>query len=285
MEQTQRSKAVGRAVRRRSKHLIEAFRPPGVKPRRTIQLPDDRGASPRLVDSPVFVISTQRSGSTLLRVLLNSHSRIRAPHELHLDSLQVELSADYADSIMDELGLARQTLEHLLWDGVLDHELRRSGKDLIVDKTPSNAFIWRRISSAWPNARYLFLLRHPGSVVESLQARHRDFTRERAIDDVRTQVNAVDEARRCLDGLTVTYEDLTADPERETRRICSYLGVDWEPQMLDYGKQEHGPFKPYFGDWSENIASGQVQRARPLPAAAEIPEMLRGISQDWGYGS
>lgn len=282
MEQTQRSRAIGRAVRRRSEFLIEAFRPPGVKPRHKVHLPD-RVASTRLVDSPVFVISTQRSGSTLLRVLLNSHSRIRAPHELHLDSLRVELSADYVDGVMDELGLARQTLEHLLWDRVLDHELHRSGKKVIVDKTPSNALIWRRISTAWPNARYLFLLRHPGSVMESMLARHSDFTRERAVDDVATQIAAVDEARRCLDGLTLSYEDLTAEPERETRRICDYLGVDWEPQMLDYGKQEHGPFKPYFGDWSENITSGRVQQARPLPPATEVPEVLRGITRAWGY--
>ena len=282
MEQTQRSRAVGRAVRRRSEYLIEAFRPPGVKPRNKVHLPD-RAGSGRLVDSPVFVISSQRSGSTLLRVLLNSHSRIRSPHELHLDSLQVGLSADYVDMVMDELGLARQTLEHLLWDRVLDHELRRSGKDVIVDKTPSNALIWRRISTAWPNARYLFLLRHPASVMESMLARHRDFTRERAIEDVVTQVAAVDEARRCLDGLTLTYEDLTVDPERETRRVCAYLGVGWEPQMLDYGKQEHGPFKPYFGDWSEKISSGRIQQARPLPSVAEIPEELRATARAWGY--
>jgi len=38
----------------------------------------------RLVAAPVFILCTLRSGSTLLRVLLNSHSQIHAPHELHL---------------------------------------------------------------------------------------------------------------------------------------------------------------------------------------------------------
>ena len=38
----------------------------------------------RMVRAPVFVMCTLRSGSTLLRVLLNSHSRIHAPHEIHL---------------------------------------------------------------------------------------------------------------------------------------------------------------------------------------------------------
>ena len=244
-------------------------------------LPDRHGT--RLVGSPVFVISSQRSGSTLLRVLLNSHSRIRAPHELHLDTLQVRPGAGYTDEVMAELGLPRTALEHLLWDRVLDHELTRSGKDIIVDKTPNNALIWRRVAAAWPDARYLFLLRHPGSVLESVLNRHHDAERAGALRDVHAQVTGVQEARSRLDGLTLRYEDLTADPERETRRVCEYLGVPWESGMLEYGRQDHGPFKPYFGDWSENIGSGRVQAARPLPAAADVPEELRETARAWGY--
>ena len=281
MHEAQRSSAVRRAVRRRSQHLFEAFRPPGFGSGRTVPLPDRRTA--RLVESPVFVISSQRSGSTLLRVLLNSHSRIRAPHELHLDSLQVQLSTDYAGDVMGELGLARTTLEHLLWDRVLDHELCRSGKDIIVDKTPSNALIWRRVATAWPNARYLFLLRHPGSVLESVLSRHHDAEPESAVREVSAYVAGVQEARETLGGLTLKYEDLTAAPERETQRICDYLGVVWEPGMLEYGRQDHGPFKPYFGDWSSNIGSGRVQPARPLPTAADVPEPLRKTARTWGY--
>ena len=236
-----------------------------------------------MVESPVFVISSQRSGSTLLRVLLNSHSRIRAPHELHLGSLQVRLDTDYAGDVMGELGFGRATLEHLLWDRVLYHELSRSGKDIIVDKTPHNALMWRRLATAWPDARYLFLLRHPGAVLESVLSRHQDTEPESATRSVARYVAGVQEARENLDGLTLKYEDLTASPERETRRICEYLGVPWEPEMLEYGRQDHGPFKPYFGDWSANIRSGRVQPARPLPTVAEVPEALREATRAWGY--
>jgi len=279
--EVQRSSAAGRAVRRRGRHLIEALRPPGVRPRQPVPLPDRR--HPRLVGSPVFVISSQRSGSTLLRVLLNSHSSIRAPHELHLDALQVQLGTDYAGDIMGELGLGRTTLEHLLWDRVLAYELSRSGKDIIVDKTPSNALIWQRISSAWPDARYLFLLRHPGSVLESVLNRHHDAEPQAAVRQVADYVTGVEQARRNLSGLTLRYEDLTSEPERETRRICAYLGVSWEPGMLDYGRRQHGPFKPYFGDWSENIGSGRIQPSRPLPAPDDVPEPLRPTARAWGY--
>jgi hypothetical protein len=87
---------------------------------------------PRLVESPVFLLCPQRSGSTLLRVLLNSHSEIRAPHELHLRHLRVKPGRDFTLDVMAELGLDVRELEYMLWDNVLRFELERSGKSQIV---------------------------------------------------------------------------------------------------------------------------------------------------------
>jgi hypothetical protein len=47
----------------------------------------------RLVESPVIVLCTTRSGSTLLRCLLDAHPAVRAPHELHLADLHVRLGS------------------------------------------------------------------------------------------------------------------------------------------------------------------------------------------------
>jgi hypothetical protein len=81
----------------------------------------------------------------------------------------------------------------------------------------------------------------------------------------------------------VRYEDLAADPAAETRRLCEFLGVPWEAQMLDYGTFEHGRFRPGLGDWSDNIKSGRVQPPRPLPAPEEVPPELRDLTAAWGY--
>jgi hypothetical protein len=274
-------KDMKKALRRRSAHLVEALRPPGAQIKTRAALPDR--SSTRLVESPVFVMSSIRSGSTLLRVLLNSHSQIRAPHELHLRTLKVRPSKEYTDKIMEALGLELPELEHLLWDRVLHHELEKSGKQIIVDKTPANAMIWRRIASAWPEARYVFLLRHPAAVVESVMNRRKNAEHDAVVEEVRRYVTGVDEALHNLNGVTVRYEDLTAEPDKETRRICEYLGVEWEAEMLDYGRHDHGPIKPVFGDWSDNIKSGQVQQARPLPKDEDIPEPLLEVARSWGY--
>src|SRR5205085_1008583 len=64
-------------------------------------------------------------------------------------------------------GLEVEEVEHLLWDRLLHRELVRSGKQVIVDKVPSNVLMWQRLARAWPAARFIFLLRHPASVLAS----------------------------------------------------------------------------------------------------------------------
>ena len=46
----------------------------------------------RLVPQPVFLLSYLRSGSTMMRMVLNSHSQICAPLEMHLRALRLDTS-------------------------------------------------------------------------------------------------------------------------------------------------------------------------------------------------
>ncbi|WP_257005040.1 sulfotransferase family protein [Streptomyces sp. Tue6028] len=287
-----RMSAIGKGLRRRGRLMAEAVRPP----RRALDaVPSPRGPgdpadggytappAPRLVESPVFVLSSVRSGSTLLRVLLNSHSQIRAPHEMHLRTVHVHLSRDFTADAMRALELDKTELEHALWDRLLHLELTRSGKRIIVDKTPPNTLVWPRLHRCWPHARYILLLRHPGAVITSLMNRRTDPDHAEISAEVLDYSEKLEEARRNLDAHVVTYEALTADPESTTRGICDYLGVPWEPAMLDYGAQDHGTFRPQLGDWSETIRSGRVQPARTADASVELPLRLRQLARAWGY--
>ncbi|MGW7514066.1 sulfotransferase family protein [Streptomyces sp. NPDC054796] len=289
---------VRKGLRRRGRLLAEALRPPGVESAAARGGPGtgpDEGfradgsfvapVAGRLVESPVFILSPVRSGSTLLRVLLNSHSRVRAPHEMHLRTLHVRMDREFTAEAMRELRLDKEELEHLLWDRVLDLELERSGKDVIVDKTPPNTLMWPRLHRAWPRARYLFLLRHPGAIVTSLVNRRDKPDVALIHEEVLEYAERLEEARAALNGHTLTYEDLTAEPEKATREICAYLDLEWEPGMLAYGEQDHGTFRPQMGDWSENIKSGRVQAARGAREAdcAGLPPRLREIAGAWGY--
>jgi hypothetical protein len=240
-------------------------------------------AGDRLLERPAFVLCSVRSGSTLLRMLLDSHSKICSPHELHLRDISVQLKTEYAARSLAEIGLEPRLLEYLLWDRLLHRELDAAGKEILVNKTPNDVFVADRIRECWPDSRFIFLLRHPLAIARSRHAARPQDSDARNLEMVRRYCDAIEAARHAYDGLTVRYEDITEDPERETRRLCQFLGVDWEPRMLDYGEFEHGRMKPGLGDWSENIKSGRVQAPKPPPAPAEVPEELQELAVAWGY--
>ena len=237
----------------------------------------------RLVETPAFILCTLRSGSTLLRVLLNSHSQLHSPQELHFRYMALQLTAKWSERSMAALGLDSTTLEYLLWDRILHRELTASGKKHIVCKTPNDVFIADRLAECWPDARFIFLLRHPAAILRSRQALGGNIDPGENLALIRSYCEALEHARESFSGLTVRYEELTEDPARVTREICEYLGVSWEPEMLDYGRFDHGEYRAGLGDWKDKIKSGEVRRAEPPPASEELPPELRGIAAAWGY--
>jgi hypothetical protein len=258
------------------------LRKAGAAARRRRRLP---GGEPgdRLLRAPAFVMCSVRSGSTLLRVLLNSHSKIHSPQELHLRDLAVKVKTDYAAKALSELGLDDEQMRFLLWDRLLHRELAAAGKELLVNKTPNDVFISDLIARCWPDARFIYLLRHPGAIARSRQETRPQDTADRNARMVLRYGNAIEEARAARPGITVRYEDLTEDPRAATQQICSYLGVHWEPSMLEYGRFDHGRLKPGLGDWKEKIKSGAVQAPDPPPPLEEIHPALHELCVAWGY--
>jgi LPS sulfotransferase NodH len=231
---------------------------------------------------PAFILSSVRSGSTLLRMILNSHPEIYAPHELHLAHIKVELGIAAAETAVAALELDKRELTHMLWDRLLTQALRRSGKTVLVEKTPNLVFMWQRVASCWPDGRFIFLLRHPAAILDSWQRARAQQTAEEAVASVTRYLTALREARDALPGLTVRYEDLTADPAHEARRLCDFLGVDWEPAMVEYGRHDHGELRSGLGDWTDKIRTGTVQAPRAIPTI-ELPPELRTLAADLGY--
>ncbi len=242
----------------------------------------DSAHAPSLTRTPIFILCTLRSGSTLLRVILNSHSQIHAPHELHLRYTRVRLTKRWSRQSMKRLGLGQRKLEYLLWDRILDRIHSRSGKAQLVLKTPNDVFIADRLLECWPDARFIFLLRHPAEILRSVAALP-DLDEPRRLDLVRRYCEALEDARQAHPGHVVRYEELTSEPERVVRGVCEWIGVPWEPAMLEYGRFAHGGFELGIGDFTDRIRSGRVQAATQLPADHEVPPELRDVAAAWGY--
>lgn len=240
----------------------------------------------RLVPSPVFLLSPIRSGSTLLRCILGSHPAIHAPHELHLGGLEVHSDDEFTDLSLRTLRLSPQDLRHLLWDRLLHRQLAASGRRILVEKSPGNVFIQPELLACWPEARFLVLRRHPVAIAASIVRAGDAQDLDEAALIVDKFAGALETAAANSPGAAdVTYEELTAAPESTCRRLCDVLDIPWDPNMLDYGRQDHGPFVYGIGDWSEQIRSGHVQAPTPLPADNRWPDLLRDWAQRWGYGA
>jgi len=242
-----------------------------------------RRRTPRLLSEPAFVLSTVRSGSTLLRMLLDSHSQIHSPHEMHLRSINVQITGKYGDKALAEVKLDRDELNHVLWDWYLHRQLATTGKPILVNKTPNDVFVTDRIRACWPDARFIFLLRHPLAIARSRHRLRPDDTDAQNLKRVLKYAKAVETARQSLPGHTVRYEELASDPAAETRKLCAFLGVEWEATMLEYGKFSSGRLRAGLGDWKDTIRTGQVQPPKPLPALEEVPGELRQLTAAWGY--
>jgi hypothetical protein len=237
----------------------------------------------RLLRAPAFVMCSVRSGSTLLRVLLDSHSEIHSPQELHLRDIAVRVKTDYGAKALGEIGLDDEQLRFLLWDRLLQRELAAAGKSILVNKTPNDVFIADLIARCWPDARFIYLLRHPGAIERSRQETRPQDSPERNARMVLKYGTAIEEARAARPGITIRYEELTTDPRAVTKAICAYLDVPWEAGMLEYGRYDHGRMKPGLGDWKSKIKSGEVQAADPPPLLEEIHPSLHELCVAWGY--
>lgn len=257
-----------RNVNRRRRNVIRAL---------DISDPD------HLTPSPVFVLSPVRSGSTLLRLILDTHTKVCAPHELHLRTLTVTTDRKHAIRAISAVGLSDEDLANVLWDRMLNRELDRSGKLIVVDKTPQNAESWERIHAFWPRARYIHLRRHPGSIVRSMSEARPDVATERHVRRVLQYGEHLNRARAVLPGPTVRYEELTTAPESVVRDLCSYLGVRYQPRMLHYGRKRKHGYPAGLGDWGDTVRTGRIQTGRAVPAPQDIPAALHELCADWGY--
>ncbi|WP_051712937.1 sulfotransferase family protein [Spirillospora albida] len=235
----------------------------------------------RRLTAPTFILSSVRTGSTLLRAILGSHSELHAPHETHLGDITVGFESRQVARAMEGLGHTPRDLRFLLWDAVLAEELARSGKRLLVNKSPNDVFIRDEIVECWPDARFVFLVRHPSAILRSWRVARPYLEREQHVADIVRYCEAVEEARGELDGPTVRYEDLIRDPVGTVSGLCDFLGVPWEEDMLDYGEAGTGSFVPGLGDWLEKIHTGRIQRVLDTPEPA--PPRLKDVCLAWGY--
>lgn len=256
-------------------------------------------ATTTAANSPIFLVGSGRSGTTLLRLMLDSHARIAIPPEAQfvvaLSSPRLRLHRRperAADMILAHPRFSRWGLdERWVRDRVkavrpqsysevvqLMFSLfsESHGKQRWGDKTPSNVEFIGRLARLFPDAKFVHIVRDGRAVAASV------------IEQPwgpRTMVAAAWWwQRRTLRGrragrrlgavryLEVRLEDLVHAPEDVLRGVCAFLGEDWDPNMLEYYRtaEERLP-------WLASVC-GQRHRALLEPPRAETREWRSGLS-------
>ena len=139
------------------------------------------GGSDGAGDDPVFVLCAGRSGSTLLRFLLDAHPDLACPPETRLPWLARQLATAWA--VVEDAGPSGQSangssadaaisapvaegLRRSL-DPMMTSYLRRRGKRRYCDKSLDAAQHAGLLLRIWPGARFICLYRHPMDVIAS----------------------------------------------------------------------------------------------------------------------
>src|SRR5258708_3765264 len=213
--------------------------------------------------SLIFVIGPPRSGSTLLMWMLSSHSAIYSRAEPHLltplahlgyfdtvdaapfDHLQAaqamrEFVAELPRGEPDYLDACRAYAD-ILYGRMLD--ARGSGRPFFLDKTPANALVLPFITKLYPRARYIVLTRHPAAIFSSYANSFfdGDYEAARRFNPILNRyVPAMARLLResAVPLVQVIYEQLVQQPEEEMRRVCAFVGIEFRPDMIEYGQHE-----------------------------------------------
>jgi hypothetical protein len=214
-------------------------------------------------DKLIFLIAPPRSGSTLLARMLGAHSAIHAPAEPHLLTPMAHLgfyrrvdAADY-DPIISETGI-REVVAALpggeadyldalraYSDRLYEKLLAPSDASRLLDKTPAYALVLDFLARLYPEARYVVLTRHPMAVWASYVESFFDGDHDVAHAHNPLLERYVPAMARFVRESTVPlhhvhYEALVQDPAAHMEQICHFLGLPFEPGMVDYGSQGTG---------------------------------------------
>ncbi len=266
----------------------------------------------------IVILGAPRSGTTLLRRLLNAHPHIACPSETNLLSacarflhgepitggveVGVLTGLAYAGFPPDEV-IAR--LREFAF-GFLREHAAQQGKPRWCEKTAFDAFHLDRIERLCAgHVRFVIVLRHGldvatsinelcarnGRYLEELHAYIRRFPApieafaECWLDVTRALRELA--AREPEGTLVVRYEDLLADPKAQLARICTFLGEDCPDDLIENALAARDTLG--LGDWKTynegKLSAASVERWKTLPAdiVSSLAPRLNPLLVECGY--
>jgi hypothetical protein len=217
------------------------------------------------MDPPVIILGVGRSGTTLLRVMLDRSSQIAIPYEsffvtplAHRHGARPKLD-DFLDDLgrfyqLYEWGIAPEDVRPRLREGMTTGEAiaavfevyaEHEGKPRWGDKTPLYMQHLPLLERLFPDALWVHLVRDGRDAALSFLELPEGFsgktwakprTAAQFAARWRTEILSARRLGTHVSGryLELRYEDLVTEPERKLRRVCEHASLAWEPSMLEH---------------------------------------------------
>ena len=236
------------------------------------------------VSNPVFVVGVLRSGTSLLYALLNQHPRIALMFECDVwDFPDAFCGIRFKQNWLLRQDFYNQALSRhrLTFGGSLrglenvraPEDLYRiyseaKDKPIFGEKSPFYCARLVRLSRRYPGCRFILLWREPVEIYRSVirAGRKKRFFRRggilsRLIYYREQMIRQAAELERAGARLChVSYDELLNDTEGTCRRICSFLGIEFDHEMLDLANADLSAVYP--GPEHNHLRNGKIERQR-----------------------
>jgi hypothetical protein len=212
---------------------------------------------------PIFIVGCQRSGTTLLRLMLDSHPRISCgPETRFLEDLARLTERNW--SYLRNYGYPREYWCRKfaeLFDSFQRDYAHSRGKTRWADKTPRYALSLGYITRLFPACQVVHVIRDGRDVVASHRDRWGYWSAIKAVEKWPRYIRVVRAVGSLLPSeryYEIRYEDIVRDTEATVRRLLEFLHEPWHPAVLEPDKHPHDIAEHYAGLVARRKASADV---------------------------
>ena len=199
-----------------------------------------------LISEPVFLVGAERSGTTLLRLMLDHHPQIafHSEFEYVVDYFQEnnwpQLDRYYECLEIDRLFQSSNfsidfSLNYpQLVNSFLVQKRDQTGKAL-VGATVHRHF--DRLLQIWPDARFIHIVRDGRDVARSCMGMNWSGNVWTGIDRWIETEKLWSQLKKTISSeqyTEVSYETLIAEPVETLAHLCNFIGTSYDPAMLSY---------------------------------------------------
>ena len=218
-------------------------------------------------ERPVFVIGMMRSGTSLMEQIIASHPRAAGAGELDYWNFVVHKQRSELQRVPPNARTARDLVAGYL--RVLERYAGDAAR--VVDKSTMNSDLVGMIHLLLPRARFIYLNRDPADTC--LSCYFQNFVNAAAftmdLKDLahyyRGHQRLVSHWRSVLPSdafLEVPYAELVSDQEGWSRRIIEFIGLEWDPRVLEFEKTERAVLTASNWQVRQKMYSSSVGRSK-----------------------